>query len=105
MFSGKTRNEDFNKAVKKLNDVSTNTGLTYLSSGHSRAAYFKEIRDFINHITHEVDIHCMSLSGAIKTLNEETAYLRDQQFQLLTGRMVQYAAVEKNGLVALLICW
>ncbi|MEW5290807.1 DUF4225 domain-containing protein [Erwinia papayae] len=38
----------------------------------------------------------MSLSGAVKILNEETAYLRQQQFQLMAGSIVQYAAVEKQ---------
>lgn len=96
MFSGIARKEDFNSAVQKLNKISNITALTYLPSGYARAAFFNEIKNFISHITREVEIQCMSLSGAIKTLHEETENLRNQEFQLMTGRMVQYAAVKKE---------
>ncbi|MCX8959395.1 DUF4225 domain-containing protein [Erwinia psidii] len=98
MFSVTSRKAELQNAVRQLNGVSNETGLVYLSSGEARSAFFREINALINHVTREVDIHCMSLSGAIKTLNEETAYLRQQQFQLMTGRMVSYAAVEKQRL-------
>jgi len=96
MFSRTASKEDFNSAVQQLNKVSNITALTYLPTGYARAAFFYEIKNFISHITREVDIQCMSLSGAIKTLNEETDNLRNQEFQLMAGRMVQYAAVKKE---------
>lgn len=96
MFTATVRNEDLQRAIKQLHEVSNATAYRYLPSGRSRSDFFNEINALINGITREVSSNCMSPGGAVKILNEETAYLRQQQFQLMAGSIVQYAAVEKQ---------
>ncbi|WP_261653526.1 DUF4225 domain-containing protein [Erwinia mallotivora] len=96
MFTATVRNEELQKAVRQLHEVSNATGYRFLPFGGARSDFFNEINALINGVTHEVSRNCMSLSGAVKTLNEETAYLRQQQLKLMADSIVQYAAVEKQ---------
>ncbi|WP_261643459.1 hypothetical protein [Erwinia mallotivora] len=98
MFTATVRNEDLQKAIKQLHEVSNATGYRYLPFGRARSDFFNEINALINGVTREVSSNCMSLSGAVKILNEETAYLRQQQLKLMAGRVVPWVAVEKTWL-------
>lgn len=97
MLTTSAKKEDFNKAVKQLNDLANVTGLAYLSAGPSRKIFFDEINAFINSVTREIDIQCMSVQGGTKIIQEEISHLQNQHFQLMTGKIVQYAAIEKTS--------
>lgn len=96
MLRSQRGKDGLTQTVRELQTVSNAIGFNYIPAGSSQRAFFAEITALITHITRETDIHCLSLDGGIKILQEEIKYLRDQEFQLITGRMVQYAAVEKE---------
>ncbi|AXF77093.1 DUF4225 domain-containing protein [Erwinia tracheiphila] len=96
MFNSVRSNENLNKAAKQLYEIGHATAFQYLPSAGARMAFLQEISTLVNGVTREVSINCMSLNCAVETLNEEAAHLRQQQFQLMTGRMVQYAAIKKE---------
>ncbi|WP_034912059.1 DUF4225 domain-containing protein [Erwinia sp. 9145] len=92
-----TGSSEFNNAVQALKTVSNALGFHYINGHEARRRFFDEINQLIAWVKHEVDIHCMSQSGAIKTLQEETASLRQQEFQMITRHVNHFAGVEKKS--------
>ncbi|WP_034948210.1 DUF4225 domain-containing protein [Erwinia oleae] len=93
----RTTNSELKKSVQALETVSNALGFHYINGHEARRQFFDEINQLIAWVKHEVDIHCMSQQGAVKTLQEEIVSLRQQEFQMITRHVNHFAAVEKKS--------
>ncbi|UWS32893.1 DUF4225 domain-containing protein [Erwinia pyrifoliae] len=90
------RKSEFETAVDQLRQLSYSLSLTWLPQGVTRHLFQKEINDLIRYVSNEVDINCLSVQGGYEIIKKETERLRLQEFDIISGKVKQYLAIEKS---------
>jgi len=87
---------DFDNAVKELKELCNALALSYLPQTVTRELFKKEILEQIRQVSYEIEINCLSIQGGVEIITREISQLKLQEFDIVTGRAKQYAAVEKK---------
>lgn len=90
------RKSEFETAIDQLRQLSYSLSLTWHPQGVTRHLFQKEINDLIRYVSNEVDINCLSVQGGYEIIKKETERLRLQEFDIVSGKVKQYIAIEKS---------
>lgn len=87
---------DLDRSVDELKKLSRTFSRQYLYTNESRANFSLEIDQLIQFAQRDISIHCTSYSGAISIIEEEINNLKQQEFNINTGKAKLFVAIKKK---------
>ncbi len=87
---------DLDRSVDELKKLSRTFSRQYLYTNESRANFSLEIDKLIQFAQRDISIHCTSYSGAISIIEEEINNLKQQEFNINTGKAKLFVAIKKE---------
>ncbi|PNO69904.1 DUF4225 domain-containing protein [Serratia marcescens] len=87
---------DLDRSINELKKLSRTFSRQYLYTNESRANFSLEIDQLIQFAKRDISIHCTSYAGAISIIEEEINNLKQQEFNINTGKAKLFVAIKKE---------
>ncbi|CAI1614607.1 Uncharacterised protein [Serratia ficaria] len=87
---------DLDRSIDELKKLSRTFSRQYLYTNESRANFSLEIDQLIQFAQRDISIHCTSYSGAISIIDDEIKNLKQQEFDIDTGKAKLFVAIKKE---------
>lgn len=84
------------KECADLKQYAVELSMKYFSMASARQDFLNEINKLIDYLLYEVRSNCLSAAGALDILSNERKFLEEQEFRLVSGKLIYYAAVEQE---------